>query len=446
MALTTTGVTVVPETRYAKVGGRQVAYQIVGHGPVDVLVGSPLPIDLMWDEPSVVRFLDRLSSFSRSIWFDQRGSGASDRLAPTEDRFLETVIDDVIGLLDALGCERVAIIDFVNWLGPLFAATHPERTRALVLDRPTARVRRSDDYPAGLAEDEVQRRLSGTRLDWGTGARLRYIAPTMAADPRFVRWFARCERLRYTPDEAAWRHRILLDADLRRVLPTIRVPTLVMLNPGHRTTAQSLYVAEHIEGARVVELRNTDSLFFTSDTRPMLDAIEEFLTGRLPVHDVDRVLATVVFTDLVGSTEHAARLGDRRWRELLGSHDTLVRGELQRFRGREVKSMGDGFLATFDGPGRAVRCASAIRDAVGTLGVEVRIGVHTGEIELQDDDVGGIAVHIAQRVMTEAQPGEIVASSTVRDLAAGSGITFEDRGLSRLKGLAEEWRLYAAQV
>jgi class 3 adenylate cyclase len=268
----------------------------------------------------------------------------------------------------------------------------------------------------------------------------------MAADPRFVRWFARCERLRYTPDEAAWRHRVALDADLRRVLPTIRVPTLVMVRAGHRTTAQSRYVAEHIDGARVVELQNDDSLFFTGDTQPLLDAVEEFLTGRLPVHDIDRVLATVVFTDLVGSTEHAEQLGDRRWRELLANHDTLVRRELLRFRGREVKSMGDGFLATFDGPGRAVHCACAIRDAVGGLGVEVRIGVHTGEIELQGDDVGGIAVHIAQRVMSEAQPGEIVVSSTVRDLVAGSGITFEDRGLRRLKGLTEEWRLYAAQV
>jgi class 3 adenylate cyclase len=439
-------VSVVPETRYAKVGGRQVAYQIVGDGPVDMLVASPLPIDLMWDEPSVVRFLERLSSFSRSIWFDPRGSGASEAAPHDEDRFMETMVDDMIGLLDALSCEQAAVLDLVGWLGPLFAATHPERTRAIVLYGPTARTRRADDYAAGLAEGQVERRLSDFRSEWGTGARLRYMAPSMARDPRFVRWFARGERLSYPPDEATWRTRRGNDADTRRVLPTIRVPTLVMIRPGHHRAAQSLYVAQHIEGARMIELPSSDWLFFTGDSRPMLDAIEEFLTGKLPAHDIDRVLATVVFTDLVGSTEHAEQLGDRRWRELIANHDTVVRGELHRFRGREVKSMGDGFLATFDGPGRAVRCACAIRDAVGSLGVEVRIGVHTGEIELRDEDVGGIAVHIAQRVMAEAQPGEIVASSTVRDLVAGSGITFEDRGLRRLKGLAEEWRLYAAHV
>jgi class 3 adenylate cyclase len=242
------------------------------------------------------------------------------------------------------------------------------------------------------------------------------------------------------------RLRTAYDADMRQVLPAVTVPTLVLVRPGHRMNDQSRYVAKHIDDARLVELPGGEMLYFAGDTEPMLDAIEEFLTGKLPTHDVDRVLSTVVFTDVVGSTEHATRLGDRRWRELLATHDTLVRGELVRFRGREVKSMGDGFLATFDGPGRAVRCACAIQDAIRGLGVELRVGVHTGEIELQGDDVGGIAVHIAQRVMADAQPGEVVASSTVRDLVAGSGIAFDDRGLRRLKGLTDEWRLYAATV
>jgi class 3 adenylate cyclase len=264
----------------------------------------------------------------------------------------------------------------------------------------------------------------------------------VAGDQRFVRWWARCERLSWTPDEAEYRMRAWYNADLRDVLPTIKVPTLVLLRAG-RTTLQAQYVADHIEGSTIAEVPG-EQLFFTGNTRPALDAIEKFLTGKLPTYEIDRVLATVVFTDIVDSTGRAARMGDQGWRELLANHDTLVRDELRRFRGREVKSTGDGFLATFDGPGRAVRCGSAIRDGVRDLGVEIRVGVHTGEIELrEDDDVGGIAVDIAQRVMGEAQPGEIVVSSTVRDLVAGSGITFEDRGPRSLRGVPDEWRLFA---
>jgi class 3 adenylate cyclase len=439
----------VPETRYARIGGRHVAYQVVGDGPVDVLVNSPVfsPIDLMWEDPNLARFLERLSSFSRSIWFDSWGTGASDPVPLIEASLVESVVDDMVGLLDAVGCERAAVLDLSGgWPAVLFAATHPERTRALVLDRPSARAREAGDYPEGFSDEQVDRRLSTFERMWGAGEALRFLAPTMVGESRFVRWFARCERLSFPPGELMSRYGPWYDTDMRQVLPAVKVPTLVLICPGHKITDQSRYVATHVDGARLVELPGSAMLYFVGDTRPMLDAIEEFLTGRVPDHDVDRVLATVVFTDVVGSTEHAARIGDRRWRELLATHDTLVRGELVRFRGREVKSMGDGFLATFDGPGRAVRCACAIRDAVSGLGVELRVGLHTGEIELQGDDVGGIAVHIAQRVMAEAQPGEVVASSTVRDLVAGSGIVFEDRGPRRLKGLSDEWRLYAAQV
>jgi class 3 adenylate cyclase/pimeloyl-ACP methyl ester carboxylesterase len=421
---------------------------VIGDGPIDVLVVNRggVPIDHMWDEPSFVRTLDRLSSFGRLICFDSWGMGASAPLPRVEARVLESAVDEMVGLLDAVGCERAAVLDFGGgWASMLFAATHPERARALVLHSPSARLRKAADYPEGLSEDEIERRLTGFWRTWGTGGVLRFIAPSVVGDARLVRWLARCERLSTTPDEALWRMRAWFETDLRDVLSAINVPTLVVTLPGHKTTAPSRYVAEHIEGARIIAVPS-ELLFFAGDTGPMLDAIEEFLTGKLPTHDIDRVLATVVFTDVVGSTEQAARLGDRRWRELLASHDSLVRGELERFRGRAVKSMGDGFLATFDGPGRAVRCASAIRDAVMGLGVEVRVGVHTGEIELQDDDVGGIAVHIAQRVMTAAQPGEVVVSSTVRDLVAGSGITFEDRGARELRGVPEQWRLFAATV
>ena len=447
MALTATGVTVVPETRYATLRDRQVAYQVVGDGAIDVLVANVgyLPVDLMWEEPTLVRFIERLSSFSRTIWFDLWGMGASAPLPRTEARLAESMVDDMVGLLDTLDCERAAVLDLGgSWAGQLFAATHPERTRALVLHSPTARLRKAADYSEGFSVEEVERRLSALRDAWGTGRMVQSVAPSLAEDARFVRWFARCQRLSLTPDEALWRFRGWYEGDWRHVLPAIKVPTLVFVRPG-RTTNQSRYVAEHIDGARLVEVP-AELLFFAGDTEPMLDAIEEFLTGRLPVHDVDRVLATVVFTDLVGSTAHAARLGDRRWGELLAAHHTLVRDALQRFRGREVKSTGDGFLATFDGPGRAVRCASAIRDAVRGLGLDVRIGLHTGEIELQADDIGGIAVHIAQRVMGEAQPGEILASSTIRDLVAGSGITFEDRGTRQLRGVPDAWHLFAATV
>ncbi|HEV3233210.1 MAG TPA: adenylate/guanylate cyclase domain-containing protein [Candidatus Dormibacteraeota bacterium] len=438
----------VPETRYAQVRDREVAYQVVGDGPIDVLVINPsyLPIDLMWDEPSLVRFLDRLSSFSRCIWSDLWGIGASDPRPRSEARILESGVDDMVGVLDAVGCERVAVLDVAGGKnGQLFAATHPERTRALVLDGPSARMLSADDYPEGVPEGDVDRRLSRIGAGWGTGAMLQALAPSVARDERLLRWFARCERLSVTPSEAVRGFRTWYETDTRHVLPAIKVPTLVTLRPGHRTNAQSKYVAEHIEGARIVEVPG-ELLFFVGDTRPMLDAVEEFVTGKLPAHDIDRVLATVVFTDLVSSTEQAARLGDRRWKELLLAHDSLVRGELERYRGREIKSTGDGFLATFDGPGRAVRCAAAMRDAVRGVGVEMRVGVHTGEIELQDDDVGGIAVHIAQRVMSQAQPGEIVVSSTVRDLVAGSGITFEDRGATDLRGVPDQWRLFAAAV
>jgi class 3 adenylate cyclase len=281
------------------------------------------------------------------------------------------------------------------------------------------------------------------RQQWGTGARLDVVAPSAADDVRLRRWYACCERLVCTADEQSWRSRASFEIDLRAVLPSVQVPTLVLYPKGSAITPQARYVGAHIPDAKLVELPAKDYLFFVGDTGPMLDAIEEFVTGQLPAHHIDRVLATVLFTDIVGSTKQAARLGDRRWKEVLADHDRLVGAEVERFRGRMVKSTGDGILATFDGPGRAIRCATVISDSVRPLGIAVRAGLHTGEIELLEDDIGGIAVHIGQRISGLAAPGEVLVSRTVTDLVAGSGLTFTDRGEHELRGVPGTWRLFA---
>jgi class 3 adenylate cyclase len=435
----------VPETRFADTSLGRIAYQVVGEGPVDLLVTHPFfPVDVMWEEPTLVRFLNRLSSFSRHVWFDPRGRGASDPLPHVEDRFAESIADDMVALVDHLGYEQVGLLSFCVPSTILFAATHPERTTALVLFNTTARFGVADDYPQALPAPSPGRdeRMRQVRQVWGSGDQLEVVAPSVAGDARMRRWFGRAERLMCTADELAWRVRASFEVDLRPALSSIRVPTLVAYRQGAFVAPQARYVADHISGAKLVELPGDDYLFFVGDAALLLDAIEEFLTGQLPAHHTDRVLASVLFTDIVGSTKTAARLGDRRWQELLATHDTLVRVEVERFRGRLVKSTGDGIMATFDGPGRAIRCACAIRDAIRSLGIEVRAGLHTGEIELHGDDIGGIAVHIGQRVSALAGPGEVLVSRTVTDLVAGSGIEFMDRGEHELKGVPGVWRLY----
>jgi class 3 adenylate cyclase/pimeloyl-ACP methyl ester carboxylesterase len=436
-----------PESAYAKTSGGWVGYQVVGSGSPDVLAYKTpvLPVDLMWEEPRFVRFLNGLSSFSRHIWFDPRGSGSSDPIAPVEGRLVESNVDDMIAVLDDLGCERVILLGLTGPPALQFAATHPERTSALVLFNPTARIRRADDYPEGLEYEHIEEILATVRDRWGTGGTLDRFAPSAAADVRFARWFTRCERLSMAPRNAAWRFRSIYEADVRHLLGAIPVPTLVVVRAGWPGRDQARYVAEHIDGARYVELPGDDYLFFGGDTGPLVDVIEEFVTGRLPRHEGDRALATVMFTDVVSSTPQVAGMGDRRWSELLATHDGLTRTELERFRGREIRTTGDGFLAVFDGPGRAVRCACAIRDAVRAVGLEVRVGLHTGEIELHGDEIGGIAVHIAQRVQAFAQPDEVLVSRTVVDLVGGSGIPFADRGVHTLKGVPNEWQLFAVE-
>ena len=423
----------------------RIAYQLVGDGDPDLLVLHPLsfPVDLMWDEPTLVRFLERLASFTCSIWFDPRGRGASDPLPHVEERFAEAVADDMLALIDFLGCERVAVLGLGVGPPTVFAASHPERTRALI-QLNAGRFALWGQFPTGEVNDELEDALSGVRENWGTGASLDAIAPSAAGDDRLRRWLARCQRLTCTPDEAEWRLRTTTKVDLRAVVPLVKVPTLVLHRKGDTpAAAETRSLAERIAGVRQIDVPGEDFLFFVGDVGPMLDAMEEFLTGALPAHRSDRVQATVLFTDIVSSTEQLTQVGDRRWKELLVTHDELVRAEVERFRGRLVRSTGDGVLATFDGPGRAVRCACAVRDAVRPLGLEIRAGLHSGEIELNVDDVAGMAVHIGARVSASAAAGEVLASRTVTDLVADSGIEFEDRGEHELKGVPRKWHLYS---
>ena len=430
------------ETRYAATETGKIAYQLVGDGPIDVIVEPRpwLPIDLMWDEPRMVRFVERLSRFCRQVWFDPRGRGASDPLPP-HGRSVEFVVEDIVQLLDHVGWREAAVIGLAGTHETLLAATHPERVTALVLVEPAVRYRRAENYPEGWDDETVENLLSTIEQNWGTGANLQLYAPALADDRRLAQWFARCERMAMSPSEAALRYRAAWDADLRDVLSTITVPTLVV-EGATRARPWSQYVVEHIPRCRRIAGPEAGHLFFTGDTAAMLDGIEEFLTGRHPARDLNRVLATILFTDVVGSTSSAARLGDRRWLEVLGDHDTRIRDELRRFRGVEVKTTGDGFIATFDGPGRAIHAAQAIVQAVHPLGVEIRAGLHTGEIEQGEHDIGGMAVHITQRICDVAAPSEILVSSVVKDLVGGSGITFTDLGRRALKGVSDAWQIF----
>jgi len=437
-----------PPTQFVRTESGSVAYQVVGDGPVDVLVvkGLALPIDLMWDEPAVERFLRGLGSFSRSVWFDQRGVGSSDGIEQSEGRLGESIVDDMLAVVDALGLQRVVVVSVHLPSVPalLFAASHPDRTAGLVISEPVARVPEADDYPEGLPEEIIEPVILAATRDHGSGDVLRQFAPSMAGNERYLRWAGRCARLSTTPSDTEWRIRASMCADVRTLLPSIHVPTLLLWQEGSPLTRLHEYVAANIEHAQVVVLPpSNDRLFFLGDVNSRLNAIESFVTGREHARWHERALMTVMFVDVAHSTEHVAAMGDRRWRELLATCESSWRAELERFRGIEVNTTGDGFVATFDGPGRALRCAGAIVDDVRSVGVEFHVGLHAGEVELRGADIAGMAVHIAARVQALAQPGEILVTDTVKDLVNGSDITFADRGEHELKGVPGSRLLFA---
>jgi class 3 adenylate cyclase len=442
-------VATVPKTRYARSGDVQIAYQIVGDGPIDLVLvpGFVWHVELIWEDPAAARFLEHLAEFSRLIIFDKRGMGLSDR--PGEPSTLEQGMDDTIAVMDAAGVERAALLG-VSEGGPmsmLCAATHPDRVSALIEYGTFARMLEVDGYDHGLPEEVIDGFFEVIAEDWGGPVGIDLWAPTMAEDQRFKDWWARFLRLGTSPSGALDLLSLYKGLDVRGVLDSISVPTLVLHRGGDLLVQAGAgrYLGENIPGARFVELPGRDHLAWTDDWQSVVEEIEVFLTGRRPARDVERVLATVMFTDIVGSTESAARVGDRRWGDLIARHDELVRGRLDRYRGRPVKTLGDGFLATFDGPARAIRCAHEITQAVRELGIEIRAGLHTGECELVGDDVAGMAINIGARVSALAGPGEVLVSGTVKDLVYGSGIEFADRGAHELKGVPGDWRLYAVE-
>jgi class 3 adenylate cyclase len=439
----------IPRTQYARTPvGEYVAYQVVGEGPHDIVMPSVFgPIEIMWDEPFYAHALQRLARLGRLITVDFRGVGASDPVPLGALPTFEQWMDDIRVVMDAVGSQSANLV-LTSLYGAmlLFAATYPERINALVLYDCYPRFTQGDDYPYGMAAEFYEEWLEAALAMWGTGASARMDVPSRNGDKVFRQWRARAERLSASPRAVTtyWRQ-VQGQLDMRAVLPTIRVPTLVVHHEDRLgyPLDHGRYLADQIPQARLVVVPGADDAWFTESADDLIDVIEEFITGARPVREPDRVLATVLFTDIVGSTSHAAAVGDRRWREMLDRYNTVVRGELERFRGRQIKGTGDGTLATFDGPARAIRCACAIREATKGLGLELRSGLHTGEIELHGDDVAGIAVHIAARVCALAEAGEVIVSRTVTDLVAGSGIAFQDRGEQELKGVPGAWRLCA---
>jgi class 3 adenylate cyclase len=439
-----------PVTRYARSGDTNIAYTVTGAGSFDVIFvpGFVSNVELDWGDPLRAAFLSRLASFSRLIMLDKRGTGLSDRASAVPD--LETRMDDIRAVMDAAGSERAALFGLADGgsLAIVFAATYPERTGALVLYATLPRYVRSPDFPWAPSREEAEREIAELEGRWGT--------PELASewleghDGPAAEDLAALMRRSASPGAAAALARMNLEIDVRHLLGAVRVPTLVL----HRTGQHGIdvrggrFLAERISGARFIELEGSESLPYLGDSEGVLGEIERFLTdlwegGGWEESEPDRILATVLFSDIVGSSEKAASLGDRAWRELLETHHELVRGQLVHYRGKEVDTAGDGFFASFDGPARAIRCVCAIVDVLRELGLEVRVGLHTGECELLDGRVAGIAVHTGARVASLAEPGEVLVSSTVKDLVAGSGIEFKDRGEHQLKGISEAWRLFA---
>jgi class 3 adenylate cyclase len=439
----------MPTTQYARSGDLSIAYQVVGDGPIDVVwvPGFVSHVELLWEIPPAARMIERLASFARLIMFDKRGTGLSDPVdgSPT----LEERIDDLRAVMDAAGSHQAAIVGVSEGvpMSILFAATHPEVVSALVLYGGMARSTWAPDYPWATPTDALLESSAELLPHLYDGAVLEVMAPSLADDPQARQMFARFQRYAASPAMLQQNMLMFLDIDVRSVLPTIDVPTLVLHRHGDMTVNRraAAWMADQIPSATYVELAGTDHLPFAGDSDALLDEIEEFLTGVRRTTEIDRVLATVMFTDIVDSTQRASAMGDRAWRDLLDAQNAVLRRELARARGHEIKTLGDGMLATFDGPARAIRCAQAMTDAVTSLGIDIRVGLHTGEVELVGDDVAGIAVHIAARVGALAGPSEVLVSGTVKDLVAGSGIAFTERGEHVLKGIPDPWRLFAVQ-
>jgi class 3 adenylate cyclase len=440
----------VPETRYAKADdGVHIAYQVFGDGLIDLvdIPGFISHVELAWEDEAMARCLRRLGSFARVIMFDKRGTGLSDRTERLPD--IDRRMLDIEAVMRAADSEQAAFFAASEG-GPmaiLFAAAHPERTRALMLFGTYARITACHDYPIGMPSEQLYESVHYLEPGWGTGIGLGAWAPSVAHDAGAREFFARLQRLGASPGAAMALMSSYMDIDVRAALPLVHSSTLVLHRTGDLMVplAHGRYVAEHIDGARLVELPGTDHLWWTEGTDQILDETEEFLTGARSVPQADRVLASVLFTDMVDSTRRAAEMGDSAWRLLLNRHDALAERQVTRHGGRLVKTTGDGILATFDGPARSVRCARAIIDGAQALGTEVRAGVHTGEIELRGDDVAGLGINIASRIEGLAQPGEVLVSRTVTDLVAGSGLEFDDRGEHHLKGVPGRWQLFAAR-
>jgi class 3 adenylate cyclase len=441
----------VTEVAFARSGDVHIAYRVIGDGPIDLVYveGAYTHLDVMWELPTFRRYCERLAEFTRLILFDKRGMGMSDRVPGTTP--LDIRMDDIRAVMDAVGSESAALIGESEGgpLSMLFAAAHPERTRALILQGAEVRERTDEDWPWGESTPEEHAAYIATIGErWGQGRAMTVLAPSLDNDPAlpaYIAWLAKMQRNAATPSTWEAFSRMAFDIDVRDIVPSIHVPTLILHAVGDQIcdVGNARWLAEHIDGAKYIERPGGDHVaWFDPDS--IVPDIREFLTGTREPAEPDRVLATVLFTDIVGSTELATRVGDRRWRDLLEAHHAAVRAELAHYRGREIDTAGDGFLAVFDGPARAIRAARAIVDSVRPMGLEIRSGIHTGEIEqLPSGDIRGIAVHVGARVAAAAGADEVLVSSSVRDLVAGSGFTFEDRGMHALKGVEEERRLYA---
>jgi pimeloyl-ACP methyl ester carboxylesterase len=440
-----------PPTRYAKSDGLSIAYQVFGDGPIDLVFipGFVSNVEAAWLIPSIAALYERLASFARVIIFDKRGTGVSDPIPGVAT--LEERMDDLRAVMDAAGSERAALFGFSEG-GPmaiLFAATYPERVESLALYGSMARTTEAPDYPYAPPAEAFAESIALISEYWGQGINVEIFTPSVQDDPDARQAWAVFETFGATPDQIIKVYEMFLEVDIRDILPAVAVPVLVTHRRGDRVVSVhgARWMAEQIPGARFVEFPGTDhSWLVGNDTTPILDEIEEFFTGSRPIAEPDRVLSTVMFTDIVSSTERAAEVGDHDWHSLLDRHHAAIRKALAEHRGEEVKTTGDGFLATFDGPARAIRCGQAIVEDVRAIGIEVRVGIHSGEVEKMGADVAGIAVHIASRVGSLAGPGEVLVSETVKGLVAGSGIAFDERGEHELKGIPDRWRLFTARA